>query len=461
MADSLPPERSMPASLDAERAVLGAILINDGLLNDVAAVVKPAQFYRDAHRRIFGHMLALATRGVAIDYVTLRDELVRAGELDEIGGPMYVTALTDGIPKSTNAAYYASIVLEKALLRDVIYAANTALKAAYETEDEASAIIATAEAAFFAIGDRARRGGFRSSRELLPALMEKLEQLQKERQAVTGVPSGYADLDDYTLGFQPGDLILIAGRPGHGKTSFAVNVADHVSGQSDLTTGVFSLEMSSAELMMRRLAANARVDSHRIRSGYLGAQDWGRISLALSQLDSPKLFIDDSPNLTVFEMRARARRLKAEHDLRLLVVDYLQLTSSQAERKTENRALEVAAMSRALKGLAREMMIPIIVLSQLNRGPEGRTDHRPQLGDLRESGALEQDADMVVFVYRPDLYADEGDQKDGIAELIIAKQRNGPTGTVKLAYISEYTRFENLAISDTPPADRRLPMSER
>jgi len=447
MPDVAVAERTLPHNLEAERSVLGAILLNNDIFNLAVEVIDAPDFFRDAHRRIFEKMVQLSNRGNAIDLVTLKEELGRSGELDEVGGPAYITALVDGVPRSTNVQHYARIIKEKATLRRLISSANKILTTAYEGEDEADEILDQAEHAIFAIADDKIRDGFVSLRDLAHASLDTIEKLHARKELITGVPTGFTDLDEMTSGLQPSDLLIIAARPSMGKTSLVLNIAQHVGTKTDMSVGVFSLEMSKEQLFLRMLTAEARIDAHRLRGGFLGERDWGKLSQAIGTLSEAKIFIDDSPSIGVLEMRAKCRRLASEHGLNLVIIDYIQLM--QGRGKFENRTLELASISRSLKGLAKELNVPIVVLSQLSRAPEARSDHRPQLSDLRESGALEQDADVVVFIYREDVYADKNApaaaDNAGVAELIIGKQRNGPTGVVKLAFIREFTRFENLA----------------
>jgi replicative DNA helicase len=446
MPDSavLAAERTLPHNLEAERSVLGAILVHNDAFNMAAQVIDSGDFYRDAHRRIFDKMVQLNERNQAIDFVTLKEELARAGEIDEVGGPAYVASLADGVPRATNVEYYARIVKEKATLRNLIFAANKILTNAYEADQESDLILDEAESSIFAVADDRLKAGFVPMRELVKESFPKIEQLFEQKRLITGVPTGFVDLDEMTRGLQGGDLIIVAARPSMGKTSLVLNMAQHVAVQPDHTVGFFSLEMSKESLFLRLLTSEAQIDSHRLMSGAIGQKDYGRISHALETLSAMRLFIDDTANIGVLEMRAKARRLQSEHRLSLLVVDYIQLMSGRG--RFENRTLELAAISRSLKGLAKELRVPIVVLSQLSRAPESRSDHRPQLSDLRESGALEQDADVVVLIYREDAYNRDPNNPDaGTAELIVAKQRNGPTGIVRLAFLREQTRFANLA----------------
>ena len=446
MADTavLAAERTLPHNLEAERSVLGAILVHNDAFNLAAQVIDSNDFYRDAHRRIFERMVQLNERNQAIDFVTLKEELSRAGEIDEVGGPAYVAALADGVPRATNVEYYARIVKEKSTLRSLIFAANKILTNAYEADQESDLILDEAESSIFAVADDRLKAGFVPMRDLVKESFPKIEQLFEQKRLVTGVPTGFVDLDEMTRGLQPGDLIIVAARPSMGKTSLVLNIAQYVAIQPDHTVGFFSLEMSKESLFLRLLTSEAQIDSHRLMSGAIGQKDYGRISHALESLSAMRLFIDDTANIGVMEMRAKARRLQKEHRLSLLVVDYIQLMSGRG--RFENRTLELASISRSLKGLAKELRVPIVVLSQLSRAPESRSDHRPQLSDLRESGALEQDADVVALIYREDAYNRDPNNPDaGTAELILAKQRNGPTGTVRLAFLKEQTRFANLA----------------
>ena len=378
-------ERTLPHDLDAERAVLGAILLHSEALDEASLVVRAEQFFRDAHRRIYAAMLAMSLRGEQIEYVSLKAELTRTGDLEEVGGPAYLTGLVDGVPRHTAVAQYARIVSDHAVRRDVIALANKALAHAYEAEDETGELLGHTEQALIdLVSGQPQANGFAAVSTLLPALLEKVEQLHQQRTLVTGIASGYTDLDEMTAGFQHEDLILIAARPSLGKTSLAVNIAEHVS-QHIGPVGIFSLEMSTESLMLRQLAGLARVDGFRLRSGFLSEGDFVRIAHAFQTMGNAQLYVDDTPNLTVFEMRAKAKQLHKEHPLVLLIVDYLQLVSTPTKgKRPDTRELEVAEMARSLKSLARELHIPVIVCCQLNRGPEHRSDHRPQLSDLRE-----------------------------------------------------------------------------
>ena len=437
-------DRTLPHNLDAERSVLGAILVDNNAFNTAAESIDSGDFYRDAHRRIFDCMVTLNERHEAIDFITLKEALGKSGSLDDIGGPAYLASLADGVPRATNVEHYAKIVKEKATLRNLIFAANKILGDAYGAEQESDLILDGAESAIFAVADDRLRSGFVPMKDLVRDNFPKIEQLFEQKRLISGTPTGFVDLDEMTRGLQGGDLIIIAARPSMGKTSLVLNIAQYVALQPGMTAGFFSLEMSKEALFLRLLTSEAQIDSHRLLSGAIGGKDYSRISHALESLTAMKLFIDDTANIGVMEMRAKSRRLQSEHGLNLLVVDYIQLMSGRG--RFENRTLELASISRSLKGLAKELNVPIVILSQLSRASESRSDHRPQLSDLRESGALEQDADLVVLIYRDEVYnKDPNNELAGTAELIVAKQRNGPTGTVKLAFLKEQTRFANLA----------------
>ena len=441
LATATAPDRPLPHNLEAEKCVLGAILLQNDTFNLAAELLDSRDFFRDAHRRVFNKMVSLSERGEAIDLVTLKDELGRAGDLDEVGGPAYIAALVDGVPRSTNVEYYARIVKEKSTLRNLIYSANKILATAYEAEQDADLLLDQAEKAIFDIAEDRIRTGFVPVRELVQGSFDTIEKLQEHKGLVTGVATGFTALDLITSGLQSSDVVIVASRPSMGKTSFMLNVATHVGTKTDKTVGIFSLEMSREQLFLRMLTAQAEIDAQRFRGGFLSEKDYGQLSHALGTLADARIFIDDTPSLGVLEMRAKSRRLMAEHGLHLLIVDYIQLM--QGRGRFENRTQELAAISRALKGLAKELNVPLVALSQLSRAPEARSDHRPQLADLRESGALEQDADVVMFIYREDQYAPTP-ENENLADIIVGKQRNGPTGVVRLAFRKQFTRFENL-----------------
>jgi replicative DNA helicase len=434
-------EKVLPHNAEAERTVLGAVLVDNAAFNSAAEVLTRDDFYREAHRRIFDAMAVLAERSQAIDLVTLKDELVRGSALEGVGGATYLAGLLDGVPRITNVEHWSRIIKEKAVLRNLIHAGNRIVQSAYEAEEEPDTILDRAEKSIFDIADRRIRQGFIGIREIVKESFRTIDQLSQSKELVTGLPTGFVDLDERTSGLQKGDLIIVAARPAMGKTSFCLNIAQHATKKTGETVGIFSLEMAKEQLVLRMLCSDARVDSHRLRTGNLQEKDWTRLAKAYADLSAAKIYIDDSATLTPLEMRAKCRRLKAEYGLGLILVDYLQLMS--APGRIENRQQEIAAISRSLKGLAKELYVPVVALSQLSRAPEARTEKRPQLSDLRESGGLEQDADVVMFIYREEEYK-PSDENRGIAEIIIGKQRNGPTGSLKLAFIKEFTRFENL-----------------
>jgi replicative DNA helicase len=439
-------ERTLPHNLEAEKCVLGAVLINNHAFNQATEVIDSGDFFRDAHRRIFDRMVSLSERSLPIDLVTLKDELFRAGDLDDVGGPAYISSLMDGVPRSANIEHYARIVKERSTLRKLIQSANDVLGRAYDAEEDADLLLDEAERSIFQIAENRMRSGFVKVGDLVDAGYQLIEKLQAQRGLVTGVPSGFVELDEMTSGFQNSDLVIVAARPAMGKTSFVLNMALNAAVEANKSVGIFSLEMSKEQLFMRMLTSEARVDAHRFRGGFLGEQDYARLVDAFARLHDAKVFIDDTASIGILEMRAKCRRLKMEHGLDMIVVDYLQLM--QGRGRFESRQQELASISRALKIMAKELEIPILALSQLSRATETRADHRPQLSDLRESGALEQDADVVMFIFREEMYLVDGERNpdtEGIAEIIIGKQRNGPTGTAKLAFLKQYTRFENLA----------------
>lgn len=451
-----PHERSLPHNLDAERSVLGAVLLDNEAFNTAIAIITPEAFFRDAHRRIFERMVQLTERRSAIDFVTLREELSKSGEIEEVGGAAYLASLVDGVPRATNVEYYARIVKEKATLRSLIFAASKIVTNAYEADQDADLILDDAEGAIFAVAEDRVKAGFVPMRQLVQESFPKIEKLFEHQSYVTGVGCHLPDLDKMTRGFQPGDLVIVAARPSMGKTSLVLNICQHVATHAapyglprQGVAGVFSLEMSKEQLFMRMLASEAKIDSFRLLSGQIGQREYGQITHAMETLAEAQLFVDDSAGIGVLEMRAKARRLQAEHGLDILAIDYVQLMTGRG--KSENRTLELAAISRSLKGLAKELSVPIMVLSQLSRAPEARSDKRPMLSDLRESGALEQDADVVIMIYRDEMYKVDRSipaETDGIAELIISKQRNGPTGTVKTAFLAGQTKFMPLAAGE-------------
>ncbi|HZG51837.1 MAG TPA: replicative DNA helicase [Pyrinomonadaceae bacterium] len=436
-------ERPLPHSADAERAILGAIILDNGLVNQAIELLKAEDFYVRAHQHLFRAMISMSERGAEINPILLGEELRRDGALEQVGGIAFISELTYGLPHFTNIAAYAKVVRDKSLMRQLVKVANKITSEALEEEDEASLILDHAEQMIFALADERLRQGFAHVKPIADQILEKVQELGGRGVALTGLTTGFAELDKLTSGLQPSDLIIVAARPSMGKTSLCLTLAQNAAIQANAVVGVFSLEMSKEALVMRMLCSEGHVDAHRFRAGFLSRDEWARLAGALGTLSETKIFIDDTPGISVLEMRAKARRLAAEQKrLDLIIVDYLQLMSGSSKR-SESRQQEVSQISRELKGLAKELNVPLVALSQLSRAPEARTDHRPQLSDLRESGAIEQDADVVAFIYREEQY-NRTEENAGIAEVIIAKQRNGPTGTVNLAFLKEFTRFENM-----------------
>jgi len=436
---------TLPANVEAERSILGAILLDNFAYNQAAEHLKPEDFSLDSHRRIYTRMVDLAESSRPIDMITLVEELDRRKELEAIGDVGYVSGLLDGVPDRPSIEHYIKIVRDKALLRGLIHVANAAIARASDQSDLAEEVLNDAEAAIMQLSEKRIGRGFLGVQEIVKESFGSVDALLQRGQRITGLATHYTDLDEMTSGFQRADLIIIAGRPSMGKTAFAMNIAENAAIEDQKVVGMFSLEMSREALLLRLLCSRARVDSHKMRTGSLWRDDMTKVVRAMEELAHAPIFIDDTPGIVLSEMRAKARRLKqSQGKLDLLIVDYLQLMSGGGKR-FENRTQEVSAISRGLKGLAKELSVPVIALSQLSRAPESRGgDHRPQLADLRESGSIEQDADVVAFIFREEVYKQDDPDLQGKAELIIAKQRNGPTGKVKLAFIKNSTRFESL-----------------
>jgi replicative DNA helicase len=437
------PERSLPHHIDAEKSVLGSILVNNENYYSVVESLNPEDFYLEAHRLIFRKMSQIVDVSQTVDLITLQDGLQRDGHLEAAGGIAYLAGLMDGIPHLVNIDHYIRIIREKSLFRQMIRATNQTMIECFDQADAAEEVLDRGERRLFELSERRSEIGLIPLGDLRDETHHMIERLYTDRQLVTGVPTGFGDLDRMTSGLQPADLIILAARPSMGKTAFSLNVAQHVAMRNELPVAIFSLEMSRSQLLMRMLCAEALVDAHRVRTGYLSKDDFGKLIDALGRVATAPIYIDDSSSLTIMQMRAKARRLKAESGLGLIVVDYLQLMSGFG--RSENRNQEISGISRGLKALAKELSVPVMALSQLSRAPEQRTgrDHRPQLSDLRESGSIEQDADVVAFIYREEVYKPSEDN-EGRAELIISKQRNGPIGTVRLAFQKQFTRFDTL-----------------
>ncbi len=439
--------RIPPQNLEAEQAVLGSILLKPEVIDVVIEIVETDDFYKKAHQTIYGAMLELYNTSDPYDLLTVSSHLSDKNQLDQAGGPAYLASLTSIVPVTANIKSYANIIREKSILRRIISANNEIINKCYEQHD-AAALLDRAEQSIFSIARDRNENQLSHIKNVLPDVFDSINERFKKKELITGVPTGYRQIDTLTAGLQPADLIVVAARPSMGKTSFAMNIAQHAALIEKTGVVVFSLEMSKEQLLMRLVCAVARVDSQRVRSGRLIGEDWDKLSRAVSMLLEASIFIDDTPAITVQTMRAKIRRLASQHDVGLIVVDYLQLMQGE---KSENRNLEISDISRSLKALAKEFNVPVIALSQLNRSVDQRKDRRPIMSDLRESGAIEQDADVICFIYRDEVYNAEPTNPDiGTAEIIIAKQRNGPTGLVKLTFIKKYTLFENMAPIEEP-----------
>jgi replicative DNA helicase len=433
-----------PQSVEAEESILSAILVDNTTVIDIIEILEPEDFYRSAHKKIFSAVCALFRKTEPIDLVTLTNWLRENNFLEEIGGAAYLARLMDSVPSAINPTHYAKIIHDKASLRKLISKANEITKRCFESGGELDRVIDFAEASIFEISENKNKRAFHPLSEIIVANIDALEERQGNRALVTGIPSGYVRIDQLTSGFQKSDLIIIAARPAMGKTAFALNLARNAAIDANTTVAIFSLEMSKEQLSLRMLCSEARVDSSRIRGGFLSRGDWSKLTHAAGDLTEAPIFIDDSPDISSTSIRTKCRRLKMNADLGLIIVDYIQLMRGSVH--ADRRDLEISEISRSLKLLAKELDVPVLALSQLNRKLEERADKRPQLSDLRESGALEQDADMVMFIYRDEMYnKDENNPNRGTAEIIISKQRSGPTGTAMLSFLTNYTRFENLA----------------
>jgi len=436
-------DKTLPNNLEAERSILGAILLDDKAFLTIFESLKPEDFYLDSHRKIFDKMLHLLSISRPIDLITLKDELQRASELESVGGAAYLASLTDGLPRALNIEFYSQIVKEKSTLRRLIRISNEIMARSYQDEELAGEILQHAEKSIFDIANQQFRAGFAPIAPVISDVYKQTEELFNRKTPVTGLETGFADLDKITSGLHPSDLIIVAARPGLGKTSLCLNMAMHIALRKHKSVGIFSLEMSKEQLVKRFLCSEARIDQQRVNTGFLNKDDWMRLGQVAGALSETKIFIDDTANVSIAELRTKSRRLSLERGLDLVIVDYLQLMTGSTQRY-ENRTQEIAQISRGLKGLAKDLNIPVIAVSQLSRAVESRRgDHRPQLSDLRESGSIEQDADIVMFIYREDTISPT-EENNGLAELIISKQRNGPTGTVNLAFSRQFTKFDNL-----------------
>ena len=448
-----PAGRVPPQNLDAERSLLGGILLDNAGFSEVVEIVKSEDFYRDAHRKVFEAMAGLFGRNNPIDRITVKDELTAQGAFQAVGGDDFIDLLDKLVPTAANLAYYAKIIHEKALARKLIEAASGIAQLGYEQHGDMAEFADECERRIFAVTEQNARVAFEHVKPIIAKAFKTIEQLYERQEEITGIPTGFLDLDRLTSGFQPGDLVILAARPSMGKTAFCLNIATHVGCRGKYQgkrcgVGVFSLEMPKEQLVMRLLAAEARVDAQRMRTGKLLESDWAKLATAAGVLADANIHIDDSPGVSALELRAKARRLFGKYEgsdqpLRLLIVDYLQLM--RGNERIDSREQQISEISRSLKGLAKELGIPILALSQLNRSLEKRPDKRPMMSDLRESGAIEQDADTIMFIYREEVYEKEKDDVKGVAEIIIGKQRNGPIGVAKVTFQHEFTRFENQA----------------
>ncbi|UKS25991.1 replicative DNA helicase [Paenibacillus sp. HWE-109] len=439
--DNMFVDRVPPQNIEAEQAVLGAILINGDALITAMERISSDDFYRGTHQRIFEAIVELAEDQEPVDLITLTALLQNKQQLEEIGGVTYLSELANAVPTAANIDYYAAIVEEKSMLRRLIRTATQIVSNGYANEDDVGSMLSEAESKILEISQRRSSSGFVVIRDVLMEVFEKVEQLYSNKGGSTGIPSGFIDLDKMTSGFQRSDLVILAARPSVGKTAFALNVAQNVGVRAKETVAIFSLEMGAAQLVQRMICAEANVDANRMRTGYLEGDDWEKLTMAIGALSEANIYIDDSPSITVADIRAKCRRLQQEKGLGMILIDYLQLIAGRG--KGDNRQQEVSEISRTLKQIARELNVPVIALSQLSRGVEQRQDKRPMMSDLRESGSIEQDADIVAFLYRDDYYDKESEKKN-IIEIIIAKQRNGPVGTVELAFLKQFNKFVNM-----------------
>ena len=447
MIDRIPPQ-----NIEAEQSVLGALLIDANAIEKISGIIKAEDFYRQDNRIIFEAMVNLHNRNEAVDLVTVTEELRKMGKLDAVGGISAITALSNAVPTAANVAYHANIVAEKSLRRQLISAATEVAATGYEDEADIETTIDLAEQKILSVANKRNNTAVTSIKDIVKDAMGRIEKLYDSKEAFTGLPTGFVDFDKMTSGLQPSDLVIVAARPSMGKSSLVLNIAQHVALKGHKSVAFFSLEMSKEQLAQRMLCSEALIDASRLRIGQLKEEEWPKLVDAADRLSNADILLDDTPGITALEMRAKARRWKNEHGLDLIIVDYLQLMQGASQRSSDNRQQEMSDISRSLKALARELNVPVIALSQLSRGVEARTNKRPMLSDLRESGALEQDADVVAFIYREDYY-DKETENQNIVEFIIAKHRNGPVGVVKLFFQREITRFYNLSNEQQQPGD--------
>ncbi|HRS20592.1 MAG TPA: replicative DNA helicase [Clostridia bacterium] len=433
-------QRIPPNNIEAEQSVLGAMLLDKEAISTATEFITGDDFYREAHKEIFEAIVDIYNRGEPVDLITLTEKLKTRNTLEAVGGITFLTNLMDAVPTTHNVKYYAKIVEDKSLLRKLIKSSNEIIQKSYQAEEDIGEIIDDAEKGIFNISLNRSTQGFVHLKNILNANFDRIEQLYLNKGKITGVPTGFHDLDNKLSGLQKSDLILIAARPSMGKSSFMMNIVQHAAVREKITTAIFSLEMSKEQLTQRLLCSEALIDAHRLRIGDINEDEWVKLARAMGPLSEAPIYIDDTPSISITEMRAKCRRLKLEHDLGLIVIDYLQLM--QGKGNAESRQQEISEISRSLKALAREINVPVVALSQLSRAPEMRADHKPVLSDLRESGAIEQDADVVMFLYRDEYYHPDTEKKN-IGEVNIAKQRNGPTGTVELIWLGQFTKFVN------------------
>jgi replicative DNA helicase len=441
-------QRIPPQSLEAELSLLGSMVLDKDCVGEIIPIVRAESFYRHDNQVIFDALVSLYEKNKPVDLVLLRDELRSRGQLDQVGGVEYLVSLVDSVPSAANAQYYAHIVRDKALLRNLISAANELTIKAYEGRGDVSEIMDEAEQRVFEVTQQKIIGHAQPMREIMTKTFEMIDKRSGNASVVTGLPTGYMEMDELTSGLQPGEMIVVAARPSMGKTALGLNIAEHIGADNQIPVAIFSLEMGSQQLAERMLCGRGHIDSHRLRQGLLSDLEYQKLVDTANMLSEAPIFVDDTPSLTPLELRAKARRLKLQHDIQAVVIDYLQLMHVPG---AESRQLEVGIISRHLKSLARELGVPVMVMSQLNRSPEGREGHRPRMSDLRESGNIEQDADVVMLLHREDYYHTELDYEPShLAEVIVAKQRNGPTGTIQLMWHKQWTRFEALSHAPEP-----------
>lgn len=436
-------KKTPPHSLEAEKTVIGGILVNNKSLNVVLSIISIEDFYKEANQKILNKMVHLVDKGMPVDLITLSEELKKEGILDEVGGASYLSSLMDGVPKSLNVEYYAQIIKEKALLRRLILSSAKIISSSYEQKEDADQLLDDAQSAIIEVAEQRIKPGFVAVGALTEQAINIVDALRSRQDAVTGIPTGFRDLDSLTSGYHNSEFVVVAGRPSMGKTALCLNTSLHIGLRTDYSVGFFSMEMAKEQIVIRLLCAEAQLDIKKVRTGFIAEREFERLKLSAEELAKARIFVDETPALSIMEMKAKARRLKMEQNLDLVFVDYMQLMRTGS--RFENRTQEISYISRSLKELAKELKIPVVGISQLSRAPEkGRREPLPQLSDLRESGAIEQDADVVIFIYRPEFYHPEDENLRGIAKINVAKQRNGPTGMINLAFIREYARFADM-----------------